>query len=123
MTRFESEISGRLGEFWIGNAKKEANEMFENVKQNGKLDEDGAVSWKSNGHYLPDDCCEKLEYAGFRFSRKATGEKRKAEEERAIEAYMKRSAERGMEERTEMQAAFGKGVAVVDIITGQRITQ
>ena len=122
MTRFESEISGRLGEFWIGNARKEAADMLENVKQNSRLDEDGAVSWKSSGHYLPDDCCEKLEYMGFGFSRKATGEKRQAEEARAIEAYMKRSAKPSMEERTEMQAAFGKGKTVMDIITGERIS-
>lgn len=77
MTRFEMEISGRLGEFWKKRAIEEVNNALKKADEDATIEADGAIRWNSNGNYIPDDFCEKLEYAGYNFSREATRAKRK----------------------------------------------
>ena len=108
MTRFEQEISGKLdievsartGEennhFWEEMAKKEVKESVEKAQTEAVVDCNGAISWKSNGAYLMDDFCEKLEYANYPFSRQATAEAREL-----------------------LKAELGEGALVIDILSGE----
>jgi len=65
MTRFQMEISGKLGEWWRNNAEKEVINAIEYASENAFVEGDGAILWKSSYNYLPDDYCEKLEYGGY----------------------------------------------------------
>ncbi len=69
MTRFEREISGSLGAFWKKNAEEEVRKAVAKADSDATVEADGAIKWNSNGRYLMDDFCEKLEYAGYAFSR------------------------------------------------------
>ena len=66
MTRFELEISGKLGDYWKRNAEEEIARMQDCV-DNGEVLIDGncAAYWKSNGNYLPEECVEKLHQGNF----------------------------------------------------------
>lgn len=121
MTRFEKEISGKLGEYWVKSAKAEVERMMVKASTEATVEEDGAIKWNSNGQYLPADCCEKLVYGGFDFDNEATATKRAEQTAKTIEQYRKARAEYGYskEEIAEMRNAFGKGT-VVDVFTGKR---
>lgn len=121
MTRFEKEISGALGEFWMKNAKKEVDKAVEKASTDATVDENGVIRWNSNGRCIPDDFCEKLEYAGFKFSREATREARDEETRKFIEEYRKNQSEPTEDELAEMRATFGPGAVVVDVISGREI--
>lgn len=121
MTRFEKEISGQLGEFWMKHAKEEVERLVEQAKTNATVEEDGAIRWNSSGNYIPDDCCEKLEYARFEFSREATRVKREKQTEEFITRYKAMEKEPSAEEIAEMRATFGPGTVVENILTGRRI--
>lgn len=121
MTRFQKEISGDLGDFWKRWAIEEAEKAVRMADEEAVVDEDGAISWKKNGSYLMDDFCEKLEYAGYQFSRTATAKKRAEQTEKFLEEYRKNQAEPTEEELAEMRAAFPEGSKVVNVITGREI--
>ena len=121
MTRFQQEISGALGEYWKTSALKDVERAVLKANEDATVDEDGAISWKCNDRYLMDDFCEKLEYAGYHFSRTATAEKRAEQTRKSIEEYKKNQAEPTEDELAEMRAAFGKGSQVVDVISGRVI--
>lgn len=122
MTRFEMEISGALGSYWKSSAEREIEKLQEKA-DNGEIlvDENGAASWKSNGRALPSDCSEKLSWTTLDFSIEATAAKRDEETTRSLESYRRNYTGPTAEERMEMEAAFGKGTTVVDIISGERI--
>ena len=120
MTRFAREWNGELGAFWQKNAHEEAARLLAQ-RGNIEVEEDGAAKWKSNGSYLPADVVEKLIFAGADFfSEEATAAKRKAQTTEFLGNY-RRNHRTTAEERTEMEAAFGKGTTVVNIITGEKI--
>ena len=120
MTRFAREWNGELGAFWQKNAHEEAARLLAQ-RDNIEVDEDGAAKWKNNGSYLPADVVEKLIFAGADFfSAEATAAKREAQTAEFLGNY-RRSHRTTAEERTEMEAAFGKGTTVVNIITGEKI--
>ena len=120
MTRFAREWNGELGAFWQKNAHEEAARLLAQ-RDNIEVEEDGAAKWKSNGSYLPADVVEKLIFAGADFfSEEATAAKREAQTAEFLGNY-RRNHKTTAEERTEMEAAFGKGTTVVNIITGERI--
>lgn len=120
MTRFEREISGSLGAFWKKNAEEEVRKAVAQADEKATVETDGAIRWKGNGRYLMDDFCEKLEYAGYAFSRKATAEKRDAQNEESLAEY--RKSDRGLsgEALFEARAAFGEGTTIVNVLTGRR---
>lgn len=123
MTRFEMEISGQLGAFWKNHAEREVAQAVEWATNDAIVEPNGAIKWKSNGHYLMDDMCEKLEYIGFRFDREATRVAREAQDTEFLRAYRDsmKNHKPSAEELYEMEAAFGKGTKVVDVLTGQTI--
>lgn len=120
MTRFEMEISGALGQYWLGNAQKEVEKAVAMAERDATVEDDGAIKWARAGRYLPDDFCEKLEYAGDNFSREATAVKRDKELSGFTREYRKRKITR--EEIFEARAAFGPGVKIVDVISGKSFT-
>lgn len=124
MTRFEMEISGRLGEFWKQNAEKEIRKMEER-QINGEIffGADGVVRWTSNNRVMPRDCREVLAYSAYRdlFNEEASRTAEEAETAAFLENYRRNYTGPTAEEQMEMEAAFGKGTTVVDIISGERI--
>lgn len=120
MSRFAREWNGELGSFWQRNAHEEAARLLAQ-RDNIEVEEDGAAKWISSGNYLPADVVEKLTFAGADFfSAEATAAKREAQTAAFLENY-RRNHRTTEEERMEMEAAFGKGTTVMDIITGEKI--
>lgn len=121
MTRFQKEISGQLGAYWQQSAEKEVLAAVEQANRGANIDENGAISWKSNGRYLMDDFCEKLEHAGFPFSREATKAAREAQVSKELAEYRKNYRSPATAELDEMRSAFGEGKTVVDVLAGVKI--
>lgn len=120
MTRFEREINGSLGDFWKRNAEEEVKKAVAQADEKATVEEDGAIRWNRNGRYLMDDLCEKLEYAGYPFSREATARKRDAQNEESIAEYRRNDKGLSGEELAEARAAFGEGTVVVNVLTGRK---
>lgn len=120
MTRFEREINGSLGDFWKRNAQEEVKKAVAKAEADATVEADGAIKWNSNGRYLMDDFCEKLEYAGYAFDREATAKKRDAQNEESLAEYRKNDRGLSGEALAEARAAFGEGTTVVNILTGRR---
>ena len=121
MTRFQKEITGQLGPFWKQNAENEVRAAVEHAASAATVDENGAISWKSNGRYLPDESCEKLEHAGYPFSREATEAARQVQVAEELAAYRANYNGPSAAELQEMRAAFGEGTTVVDVLSGAEI--
>ena len=122
MTRFAQELSGALGAFWKKDAEARIARMQERVDNDEiRTNMNGAAFWNSNGHYLPSDCLEVLSHTNFPFSIEETNRAREAQNELFFENYRKNYQGPSEEELAEMQAAFGTGTTVVDVITGQEI--
>lgn len=122
MTRFEMEISGKLGAFWKKNAEDEVKKAVEQADREAMVDPDGAIYWIRSGNYIPDDYCEKLEFAGYKFDRQATKRARDAQSEKFLENYRKNHRGFTAEEIADARAAFGPGTVVVNVITGKEVT-
>ncbi len=84
------------------------------------VEADGAIKWNSNGRYLMDDFCEKLEYAGYAFSREATARKREAQNAESLAEYRRNDKGLAGEALAEARAAFGEGTTVVNVLTGKK---
>ena len=120
MTRFERKISGSLGAFWKKNAEEEVRKAVAKADADAAVEADGAIKWNSNGRYLMDDFCEKLEYAGYAFSREATAKKRDAQNEESLAEYRRNDKGLTGEALAEARAAFGEGTTVVNVLTGKK---
>ena len=136
MTRFMREISGlldkevaeRTGEpnrhYWYNHATEEAYKAVEKFKKDAQVDDNGIVTWKSNGRCPMDDFLEMLDWAGVAtINYEATRKERDRQNEESIREY-KESMKNHVyseEELFEMRAAFGRGTTIVDVITGQTI--
>lgn len=120
MTRFEREINGSLGDFWKRNAEEEVKKAVTQAAEKATVEADGAIRWNSNGRYLMDDFCEKLEYAGYPFDRKATAKKRDAQNEESLMEYRRNYRGLSGEALAEARAAFGEGTVAVNVLTGRK---
>ena len=126
MTRFEMNLNGVYGDYWKKDAEREIKKMEER-QINGEIlfGADGVVRWKSNNRVMPSDCRVVLSKTAYRdlFDEEASKAAEEAETAAFLQSYRKRQANRRIsaEERYEMQAAFGKGATVVDVITGRTI--
>lgn len=122
MTRLEKELSGELGAFWQQDAAKRVEFAKQRFETSANVDENGAVSWKSNGAYIMDDMAEMMEKAGCKFSREATAAARSKQDSEYIAQYKaQQSSKPSAEELYEMRAAFGAGTTVVDVISGKAV--
>ena len=116
MTRFEQELSGA---FWKKNAESEIAKMQARVDNDEiRTNIGGGAFWNSNGRYLPEDVAQILSYTDFPFSLEETNRARNEQDKLFLQNYRHETT---AEERMEMQAAFGRGATVVDIISGARI--
>lgn len=120
MTRFEREISGSLGVFWKKNAEEEVRKAVAQADTQATVDADGAIRWDSNGRYLMDDFCEKLEYAGYAFDRETTARKRDVQDAESLAQYCRNDKGLSGEALAEIRAVFGEGTTVVNVLTGRR---
>jgi len=83
----------------------------------------GVLRWKSNDHVPPQDCLEDFRAIGCGgFDMEACRSAREAEQTAFLADYAAKERNRkpSAEERYEMEAAFGKGTTVVNVITGRR---
>ena len=123
MSRLEQELSGSLGVFWKEKAEREINRIWKQASDGEiLLTGEKAAYWKTNGRFLPEECIEKLMHTPYRtvISREATADARAKQEAEAIEAY-RRAQEKARDEQTaEMQAVFGKGTTILNVLTGER---
>ena len=89
--------------------------------QAGKItiDENG-VARNCIGRVLMSDMLEKLVMVTDKASVEATTAAREQEVEESLAEYRKNARPATEEERMEMQAAFGKGTTVVNVLTGEK---
>lgn len=120
MSRFQREISGQLGDFWKKNAEEEVIKAVKLANEDSIVETDGAIKWKKSGNYVPDDLCEKLEYAGFNFSREVTNNKREEQNALFFKNYKESKREIDSEQKVEMNANFEKDDIVIDVITKRK---
>lgn len=122
MTRFERELSGALGTYWKNSAERELEEI-RNDLATGKItiDENG-VARNCIGRVLMSDMLEKLTYVTDEVDTEATQAARDVEVTKSLEEYRRNAKPATSEELAEMQAAFGEGQTVVNILTGQRFS-
>lgn len=121
MTRFEQEISGRLGAFWQRSAEKELAEIAADIEAGRLTIDANGVARNCIGRALMADMAEKVAYINNDIDLDATAAAREAEVSRELAAYRKAAAAPSEEELREMRAAFGPGATVVDVITGAKI--
>ena len=125
MTRFRSELRGDFGEYWRQNALKDIEKIKQDYLSGKLVVKYGVARWKSNNSVIPEDCLEMLVESGV--AKNLDVERTKRVRERETKKFLceyKKKRENyvpSAEERYEMEAAFGKGTEVVDIITGKKI--
>lgn len=112
MTRFQQEITGLLGAYWQQNAEKELKAAVESAARDATVDENGAISWKSNGSYL---------FAGFPFSCEATKAARDAQVAEELAEYRRNYKGPTEAELEEMRNTFGEDTTVVDVLADVKI--
>lgn len=78
--QFIKELSGDFGPEIQAQAVSKMESFVAEVNEKAVVEEDGSIRWKTNGEYLEDDDCEKLQFAGYKFDREATREKKKAQD-------------------------------------------
>lgn len=119
MTRFQMELSGKLGQFWQNEAQKELERVKSDLDScKITIDADG-VARNSIGRALADDMLEKVELVAPEcVNVSATRATYAAERDRVLRRYASR--EIGAEEMHEMRSAFGAGTTVVDVLSGRR---
>ncbi len=120
MTRFQRELNGELGAYWKKEAEKELERMKTDL-QDGKItiDENG-VARNCIGRVLMSDMLEKLAMVTDKVSVEATTAARDKEVSESLAEYRKNARPVSEDERMEMQAAFGKGTTVVNVLTGEK---
>jgi len=119
MTRFEAELKGAYGDFWKKHAEEEIRKMEERIENDEiRTNIGGGAFWSSNGRYLPEEQAIILSKTDFPFSIEETNRAREAQNESFLQNY---HHETTVEERYEMQTAFGAGTTVTNVLTGERI--
>ena len=120
MTRFQRELSGELGAYW----KRQAEEALEKVRAElaaGEITIDAeGVARNCIGRVIMDDLLEQLCMVTDKVSESATRAAREAEESAFLDEYKSRRKTLSVEEKAEMQATFGEGATVVDVLTGEK---
>lgn len=121
MTRFQMELSGKLGQFWQNEAQKELERVKLDLEAGRITVGVDGVARNYLGRALSNDMLEKLVMVApeeVKFFLKPTQRARKAEVEEALQQYA--SLEPSDEEMHEMRSAFGTGTTVVDALSGRR---
>lgn len=123
MTRFDRELRGEYGELWKKKAMHYLHKIEEEVSKGEiTIDKEG-VARNCIGRVVVDEVANALDYiiqdGSFRWDR--TIEARNKENEEFLKEYVSRQPHCSDEEIAEMEAAFGEGTKVINILTGQEI--
>jgi hypothetical protein len=120
MTRFEQELSGKLGAFWERHAKEELAQVAKEI-ENGEITiDDNGVARNYIGRVLMNDMLEKVVMITDKVNVEATRAAR--EEEVSGRLNELRFKEPSEEELAEQRAVFGEGTRMVNILTGKHYT-
>ncbi len=130
-TRHKDEFNtGFLGDllsdnvFWRRQSAAKVFEMVQSFYMAKVFFENGVAKWSSNNNVIPRDCYEPLAYSNVlsKVYLSKNTDARREETNQLIKEYRKKQKgyKPSAEERAEMQAAFGKGTTVVDVITGDK---
>jgi hypothetical protein len=120
MTRFEQELSGKLGAFWERHAKEELAQVAKEI-ENGEITiDDNGVARNYIGRVLMNDMLEKVVMITDKVNVEATRAAR--EEEVSGRLNELRFEEPSEEELAEQRAVFGEGTRMVNILTGKHYT-
>ena len=120
MTRFEQELSGKLGAFWERHAKEELAQVAKEI-ENGEITiDDNGVARNYIGRVLMNDMLEKVVMITDKVNVEAT----RAAREEEVSGWLNelRFEEPSEEELAEQRAAFGEGTRMVNILTGKHYT-
>ena len=121
---FQLELEGKFGKYRQEDAVKLIAEM-EDDYDNGKFTiENGSAIWKC-GNYLPMNCLAAVLSGKYGYLINVDEHERllDAQQEESIRQYKERMKNYvpSEEELFEMRAAFGEGVEVVDVLSGNKI--
>lgn len=124
MTRFEMEISGNLGDYWIKHAESEVNKIRAEIARGEITVDERGVLRNCIGRVATSEVAEMCSYIGYEYNADATSEQRHKDDIEAIERYCKsrEGVEPTAEELSEMRAVFGKGASVTNIFTGEHFS-
>ena len=120
-TRFQRELSGELGVYWQRQAEAELERVKADLDSGAITIDEAGVARNCIGRALMDDLLEKLLLVTDKADSAATRAAREAEVKADLESYRAARRAPSAAEMAEMRAAFGKGVAVVDVLTGEKI--
>ena len=125
MTRFEKELSGELGEYWVKSTTEEIQDI-ERKYETGDLiiNLDGTAQWKC-GNYVPDHVLEIILHSKYANLIDVDNHKKALDfqTEQSIAEYKERMKSHVYteEELWEIRAAFGTGTVITDVLTGRTI--
>ena len=121
MTRFQRELRGDLGAFWQQHAQGELAKVKADLDSGAITIDEAGVARNCIGRALMDDLLEMLALVTDKADSAATQAAREAEVKADLESYRAVRRPPSATEMAEMRAAFGKGAAVVDVLTGEKI--
>ena len=121
MTRFQRELRGDLGVFWQQHAQSELAKVKAGLDSGAITIDEAGVARNCIGRALMDDLLEMLVLVTDKADSAATQAAREAEMKADLESYRAVIRATSAAEMAEMRAAFGKGAAVVDVLTGEKI--
>ncbi len=102
--------------------RDEAERLITAYHMETVIDDDGAVSWLSNGRVPPADIIDFWAWLGLPVNVAACHAKRDAEIARFLDEYRANATPPTTEQKAEARAAFGSGIRVVNVITGKSFT-
>lgn len=121
MTRFMRDLNGEFGPYWKKQAEKELETTRAALKHGNITIGVTGIGCNCIGRVLSDDVLEKVAMVSDEIDVQATKQARAEEVAADIKAYRENYTPPSREELLEMQAAFGTGTTVVDILTGKEI--
>lgn len=122
MTRFMKELNGSLGAYWKAEAEKELARVKADLDAGRIIIDENGIARNCIGRVLMADLLEKLALVTDKADVAATNAAREAEVAKELESYRANKKPHTAEELAEMRAAFGPGITVVDVLTGEKIT-
>lgn len=122
-TRFQKELSGELGEFWVKSAQAELESVRKDLEAGEITIDANGVAYNCIDRVVAPHILERLTYVTDRVNVEATKKASDAEAHQAAVAYRAAMANHvpSDEEMYEMRAAFGAGATIIDVLTGQTI--
>jgi len=118
MTDYVEAYQGKGSHWAVGDAVR----LAEKLRTEATVT-DGVIRWNSNERVPPEDCVALAVHIGLPVDLDATNEARTKETSDFLADYRRREKTRvrSPEELAEMRAEFGRGAAVVNVLTGRKL--